>query len=115
MAVKEYTATIALNSDYVDAYFYRGMLTLRYRRIGKTLYRYSQILEDFKQVVEFQPKNREANYQLGALYLEIDRHRLAKEVFENMLSHAPEYRGIHSHLGQIAEWEQAWKEGDSTL
>ena len=110
MAVKEYTATIALNSDYVDAYFYRGMLTLRYRRIGNTLYRYSQILEDFKQVVEFQPKNREANYQLGVLYLEIDRHRLAKEVFENMLSHAPEYRGIHSHLGQIAEWEQAWKE-----
>ena len=56
MAVKEYTATIALNSDYVDAYFYRGMLTRRYRRIGKTLYRYSQILEDFKQVTEFQPK-----------------------------------------------------------
>ena len=109
IAVKEYTATIALNPDAVDAYFYRGMLTLRYRRIGKTLYRYSQILEDFKQVVEFQPKNREANYQLGVLYLEIDRHRLAKEVFENMLSHAPEYRGIHSHLGQIAEWEQAWK------
>ena len=109
MAVKEYTATIALNPDYVDAYFYRGMLTRRYRRIGKTLYRYSQILEDFKQVTEFQPKNREANYQLGILYLEIDRHRLAQEVFENMLSHAPEYRGIHSHLGQIAEWEQAWK------
>ena len=110
MAVKEYTTTIALNSDYVDAYFYRGMLTLRYRRIGKTLYRYSQILEDFKQVTEVQPQNREANYQLGVLYLEIDRHRLAKKVFENMLSYAPEYRGIHSHLGQIAEWEQAWKQ-----
>ena len=27
-----------------------------------------------------------------------------------MLSHAPEYRGIHSHLGQISEWEQAWKQ-----
>lgn len=110
MAVKEYTETIALNSDYIDAYFYRGMLTLRYRRIGKTLYRYSQILEDFKQVVELQPRNLEANYQLGALYLEIDRHRLAKEVFGNMLSYAPQYRGIHLHLGQIAEWEQAWKQ-----
>ncbi len=110
MAVKEYTETIALNSDYIDAYFYRGMLTLRYRHIGKTLYRYSQILEDFKQVVEFQPRNRKANYQLGIIYLEIDRHRLAKEVFENMLSYAPKYRGIHLHLGQIAEWEQAWKQ-----
>ena len=110
MAVKEYTTTIALNPDYVDAYFYRGMLTLRHRQIGKTLYRYSQIVEDFRQVVEFQPRNREANYQLGVIYLEIDRHRLAKEVFENMLSYAPKYRGIHLHLGQIAEWEQAWKQ-----
>ena len=110
MAVKEYTTTSALNPDYVDAYFYRGMLTLRHRQIGKTIYRYSQIVEDFRQVVEFQPRNREANYQLGVIYLEIDRHRLAKEVFENMLSYAPKYRGIHLHLGQIAEWEQAWKQ-----
>ena len=110
MAVKEYTATIALNPDYVDAYFYRGMLTLRYRQIGKTLYRYSQILEDFKQVAELQPRNREANYQIGVLYLEIDRHQLAKEAFKSMLPYAPKYRGIHLHLGKIAEWEQAWKE-----
>ncbi len=110
MAVKEYTETIALNPDYVDAYFYRGMLTLRYRQIGKTLYRYSQIVEDFRQVAEFQPRNREANYQLGVIYLEIDRHRLAKEIFEKMLSYAPKYRGIHLHLGQIAEWEQVWKQ-----
>ncbi len=110
MAVKEYTTTIALNSNYVDAYFYRGLLTLRYKQIGKTLYRYSQILEDFKQVAELQPRNREANYHLGTIYLEIDRHQLAKNVFENMRSYAPEYRGIHLHLGDIAEWEQAWKE-----
>lgn len=110
MAVTEYTATIALNPDYVDAYFYRGMLTLRYRQIGKTLYRYSQILEDFKQVALLQPKNREANYKIGVIYLEIDRHNLAKAAFQNMRSYAPKYRGIHLHLGEIAEWEQAWKE-----
>ena len=110
MAVEEYTATIALNPTYVDAYFYRGMLTLRYRQIGKTLYRYSQILEDFKQVAELEPRNREANYNIGLLYLEIDRHQLAKEAFKRMLSYAPKYRGIHLHLGKIAEWEQAWKE-----
>ena len=110
MAVEAYTATIALNPTYVDAYFYRGMLTLRYRQIGETLYRYSQILEDFKQVAELQPKNREANYQVGVIYLEIDRHQLAKEVFKSMLPYARKYRGIHLHLGKIAEWEQAWKE-----
>lgn len=110
MAVTEYTSTISLNPDYVDAYFYRGMITLRYRQIGKTLYRYSQILEDFRQVAEFQPRNREANYQLGVIYLEIDRHILAKETFKKMLSYAPKYRGVHLHLGEIAEWEQAWKQ-----
>ena len=110
MAVKEYTATIALNPNYVDAYFYRGLLTLRYKQIGDTLYRYSQILEDFKQVAELQPRNREASYHMGVIYLEIDRYQLAKKVFENMRSYAPEYRGIHLHLGQIAEWEQAWKD-----
>ena len=109
MAVTEYTATIALNPDYADAYFYRGLLTLRYKQIGDTLYRYSQILEDFKQVAELQPRNREANYQMGVLYLEIDRHVLAKKVFENMLAYAPKYRGIHLYLGEIAEWEQAWQ------
>ena len=110
MAVKEYTATIALNPNHANAYFYRGLLTLRYKQIGDTLYRYSQILEDFKQVAELQPRNREANYQMGVLYLEIDRYEPAKRVFENMLSYAPDYRGIHLYLGQIAEWEQAWKE-----
>ena len=110
MAVTEYTATIALKPEYVDAYFYRGMLTLRYRQIGKTLYRYSQILEDFKQVAEFQPKNREANYNISVIYLEIDRHQLAKDAFKRMLSYAPKHRGIHLHLGKIAEWEQLWKE-----
>ena len=110
MAVTEYTRTIALNPDYVDAYFYRGMLTLRYRQIGETLYRYSQILEDFKQVAEMQPRNLEANYNIGVIYLEIDRHRPAKEAFKRMLSYAPKYRGIHLHLGKIAEWEQIWKE-----
>lgn len=108
-AVAEYTATIALNPDYVDAYFYRGLLTLRYRQIGKTLYRYSQILEDFKQVVEVQPRNHEAAYQLGVIYLEIDRQPLAKKAFENLRAAAPKYRGVHLHLGRIAEWEQAWK------
>ncbi len=110
MAIDEYTATIALKPTAIDAYFYRGMITLRYRHIGEKLYRYSQILEDCKQVVETQPKNREANYKLGQIYLEIDRHRLAKTVFEKMKRFAPKYRGVHLHLGQIAEWEQDWKQ-----
>lgn len=110
LAVTEYTTTLALNEAYVDAYYYRGMLTLRYRQIGETLYRYSQILEDFKQVVELQPRNLEAHYTVGVIYLEIDRHRLAKAAFKKVLSLSPNYRGAHLQLGKIAEWEQDWKD-----
>ena len=109
LAVTEYATTLALNESYVDAYFYRGMLTLRYRQIGETLYRYSQILEDFKQVTELQPRNLEAHYTVGVIYLELDRHRLAKAAFEKVLSLAPDYRGAHLQLGRIAEWAQDWK------
>lgn len=110
MAVKAYTTTIALNPEYADAYFYRGLLTRRYKQIGKTLYRYSQILEDFKQVAARQPRNADADYHVGTIYVEIDRHRLAKAVFQKMHSYAPKYRGVYLHLGQIAEWEQDWKQ-----
>ncbi len=109
LAVTEYTTTLSLNGGYVDAYFHRGMLTLRYKQIGATLYRYSQILEDFKQVAELQPRNVEAHYTVGVIYLEIDRHRLAKAAFEKVLSLSPNYRGAHLHLGKIAAWEQDWK------
>lgn len=109
LAVTEYSTTLALNESYVDAYFYRGMLTLRYRQIGETLYRYSQILEDFKQVTELQPRNLEAHYTVGVIYLELDRHRLAKAAFEKVLSLSANYRGAHLQLGRIAEWTQDWK------
>ena len=109
LAVTEYSTTMALNEAYVDAYFYRGMLTLRYRQIGETLYRYSQILEDFKQVTELQPRNLEAHYTVGVIYLELDRHRLAKTAFEKVLSLSANYRGAHLQFGKIAEWEQDWK------
>ncbi len=109
MAVNEYTATLALNGAYADAYFYRGMLTLRYKQIGNTVYRYSQILEDFKQVAELQPRNADAHYHVGVINLEIDRHRQAQTAFQKVLALKPKYRGVHLHLGEIAEWEQAWK------
>ncbi len=109
MAIAEYTATIGLNSAYVDAYFNRGQLVLRYKRIGKKLYRYSQILEDFKQVTELQPRNAQAHYYVGTINLEMDNHRQAATAFQKVLSLTPKYRGVNLHLGEIAEWEQAWK------
>ena len=35
---------------------------------------------------------------------------MPKKPLKNLLSYAPEYKGIHWHLGRIAEWEQAWVE-----
>ncbi len=109
MAVKEYTATIALKPDLVDAYFHRGMITNRYKRIGKTLYRSSQILEDFKQVVDLEPKNVEAHYHIGTLQLYIEQHKLAEETFQKVIRLDPKYKSVHTQLGKLAEREQNWK------
>ncbi|MDE0086097.1 MAG: tetratricopeptide repeat protein [Candidatus Poribacteria bacterium] len=109
MAVKEYTATIALKPDLVDAYFHRGMITNRYKRIGNTLYRSSQILEDFKQVVDLEPKNVDAHYHIGTLQLYIEQHKLAEETFQKVIQLEPKYKGVHTHLGKLAEREQNWK------
>ena len=110
MAVKEYTATIALKPDYVDAYFHRGMITNRYKRIGETLYRSSQILEDFRQVVDLDPKNVEAHYHIGTLQLWIEQHKLAEETFQKVIKLDPKYKGVHTQLGKLAEREEKWKE-----
>ena len=109
MAVKEYTATIALNPGYVDAYFHRGMITNRYKRIGNTLYRSSQILEDFRQVVDLDPKNVDAHYYIGTLQLWIEQHKLAEETFQKVIQLDPKYKGVHTQLGKLAEREQNWK------
>ena len=109
MAVKEYTATIALKPEYADAYYHRGMITKRYKRIGNTLYRSSQILEDFKQVVDLEPKNVDAHYHIGTLQLWIEQHKLAEETFQKVIKLDPKYKGVHTRLGKLAEREEKWK------
>ena len=110
MAVEEYTRAAALNPDYADTYFYRGLITRRYKQIGNTLYRYSQIAEDFKQVIELQPRNANAHYYLGLTYADLDRRRKAKEIFQKTLRVKSQYRGANLQIGLIAEWEQKYKE-----
>ena len=109
MAVKEYTKTIGLKPEYVDAYYHRGLITNRYKRIGNTLYRSSQILEDFKQVVQLEPKNVDAYYHIGTLQLWIEKFKQAEETFQKVIQLEPKYKGIHTQLGKLAEREQNWK------
>ncbi len=110
MAVKEYTSTIALNPGYVDAYFYRGMLTNRYKRIGNTLFRSAQIIGDFQQVVELDPKNDAAYYHIGILQLWTEKFTDAENTFKKVITLNPKYKGVHIQLGKLAERNQKWKD-----
>ena len=110
MAVDEYSKTIALNPRHVDAYFYRGIITSRYKRIGNKTYLSSQILEDFKQVVQLDPKNIEAHFHIGTLQLWIDKPKLAEETFKKIIKLDPKYKGVRTQLGKLAEREEKWKE-----
>lgn len=109
MAVNEYTTTIALKPDFADAYYYRAMITNRYKRIGEKLYRSSQILEDFNQVVELDPKNVNALFHIGTLQLWIEKYKLAEETFKKVIQLDPTYKGVHTQLGELAERNQEFK------
>ena len=105
MAVEEYNKTIELKDDYVPAYLHRGLMTRRYKQIGDTLYRYGQIAEDFKRVIDLEPDNSDAHYYLGMTYIDLDQRQDAKEIFLKTLEFGQEYEGIYLQLGLIAESE----------
>ena len=109
MAVEEYGKTIGLEPTYAPSFFFRGLITRRYRQIGKTLHRSSKIAEDFKQVITLQPKNADAHYYLAMTELDLDNRYKAKEFFEKTLSIQPEYNGVNVELGAIIEWEQDFR------
>ena len=110
MAVNEYKRTIELNPGYVDAYFYRGMITNRYKRIKDEIYLSEQIIGDFMQVVELDPKRTEAYYYIGVLKVWTEKFDQAKEAFQKVMQLSPRYKGVHTQLGKLAEREQKWKE-----
>ncbi len=109
-AVTEYTKTIELNPGFVDAYFYRGMITNRYKHIKGKLYRSSQILGDFQQVVELDPKNVEAHFHIGVLQVYTEKFEQAENTFKKVIRLKPKYKGVHIQLGKLAERNQEWKE-----
>ena len=105
MAVEAYNKTINLKNDYAPAYLGRGLITRRYKQIGDTLYRNSQIAEDFKQVIALEPNNSDAHYYLGMTYIDLDQRQNAKEILLKTLQFNKEYKGIYLQLGLIAEPE----------
>jgi tetratricopeptide (TPR) repeat protein len=105
MAVEEYNKTINLKNDYAPAYLDRGLITRRYKQIGDTLYRNSQIAEDFKQVIALEPNNSDAHYYLGMTYIDLDQRQNAKEILLKTLQFKKKYKGVYLELGLIAESE----------
>ena len=104
-AVEEYTKTIDLKDDYASAYLYRGLITRRYKQIGDTLYRYGQIVEDFKRAIALEPNNSDAHYYLGMTYVDLDQREEAKEILLKTLQFKKQYKAVYLQLGLIAEGE----------
>ena len=105
MAVEEYNKTINLKNDYGPAYLYRGLITRRYKQIGDTLYRYGQIVEDFKRAIALEPNNPDAHYYLGMTYVDLDQRKEAKEILLKTLQFKKQYKAVYLQLGLIAEGE----------
>jgi tetratricopeptide (TPR) repeat protein len=102
-ALSEYTRTIELKRDFADAYYDRAMFMKKAKIIDGKVYRAEQIIEDLKQVVEFEPNRADAYYNIALLYNEQEADDTARTYFEKTVKADPSYAGVHLELGLIAE------------
>jgi tetratricopeptide (TPR) repeat protein len=102
-ALDEFTKTIQLKKDFADAYYDRAMLMKKAKIIDGKVYRAEQIIEDLKQVAEFEPNRADAYYNIALLYQEQEAEDTARTYFEKTIKADPSYKGVHLQLGLIAE------------
>ena len=74
----EFTQALSLDSEYVDAYYYRG-------RSYRSLDRYEEAIADFEKAIELDPGHADAYYYRGRSYKSLDDSDRARADFETIL------------------------------
>lgn len=63
--------------------------------------KYDEAIDEFRKVLEINPGNAEAYYNLGLIYENRNRPDDAKEMYEKALSIDPDYRLAREHLNKL--------------
>ena len=62
MAIEDYTKTISINSSYINAYYNRGIIYAKKKRL------YNRAIDDFSKVIELNPNDAQAINNRGNVY-----------------------------------------------
>ena len=109
-AINAFEMALAVDEDYVNAFFNLGdiYLTLSMKNKDKNAIQIS--LSYFIKVIELEPNNWEALNNLGALYLELGDKRKTKEAWEKTLEINPKSTRTNYFLGILYLSEGKLKE-----
>jgi tetratricopeptide (TPR) repeat protein len=107
-ADSSYTAAILLEPT-PPRHYHRGMLRRAHRQTGDGVYLYSEVADDFKQVLSLDPEHADARYNLGLTYVDMEQDSRARQTFRSLLQAHPKYVDAHAELGAIAEREQEYE------
>jgi tetratricopeptide (TPR) repeat protein len=99
-----YENLVALNP--ADAATYYGLIVRMYDGAGQ----YESAIEAAKKVIELNPKSEIAVYNLGIMYLKLDRCDEAIETFKQALAIRPDYDYAYYNIGICYSKQKKWKE-----
>jgi tetratricopeptide (TPR) repeat protein len=99
-----YENLVALNPG--DAATYYGLIVRMYDGAGQ----YDNAIEAAKKVIELNPKSEIAVYNLGIMYLKLDRCDEAIVTFKQALAIRPDYDYAYYNIGLCYSKQKKWKE-----
>lgn len=104
MAEAAYRALIDLNPNEATTYY--GWIIRMYDGAGK----YDQAIEAAKKIIELNPKSELAVYNLGIMYLKLQRYDEAVGAFRQALALKPDYASAMYNIGYSYSLAKKYKE-----
>lgn len=84
----------SINIQEVMLHFNRGVINYQQKDL-------SGAIEEYKKVIQLDPRNLEALNNLGVIYKDLGKYREAKEHFQKALAINPNSAKVHNNLGLI--------------
>ncbi|MEI7661045.1 MAG: tetratricopeptide repeat protein [Bacteroidota bacterium] len=98
-AEEAYTQAVSLSPGYADGYFSRGVLYTDYMQL------YDKGIADFRKVLELEPQNQDANFNIAICYLKKKMTKEAIESFTREINKSPDNGVLYNFRSLAYEQE----------
>lgn len=99
-----YTALVGLNPEGATTYY--GRIIQMYDEAGQ----YDKAIEAARKIIEMNPKNELALFNLGIMFLKLQRTDEAVQAFRDALALKPDYSSAQYNIGYSYSLAKRWKE-----